>query len=345
MDAFYASVEQRDFPHLRGRPVVVSGSSKRGVISAASYEARKYGVKSAMPVFQALKRCPHLILQPHRFEAYQEASNIIRDIFLRYTPLVEPLSLDEAYLDVTQNHINLPSGTLIAQRIRADILRETGLTASAGVSFNKFLAKTASDLNKPNGLAVIRPEEAEEFLKNLPVKKFYGIGKATAAKMHRMGIFKGADLLRFSEVGLIQRFGKAGSYYFRIVRADDPRRVNPHRIRKSIGAERTFEDNLTRPDQLRQGLRRILEILHGRLQAKGAVGFTLSLKIKFSDFRVITRSRTTGTPLNNPKHIQRTAFAMLDELEELPPVRLLGLSVSSLLNETKPEGVQLEFGF
>ena len=245
MDAFYASVEQRDQPHLRDKPVAVGGGGNRGVVAAASYEARQYGVRSAMPGVRAARLCPPLIFVKPRFDIYKKVSDQIHSIFEEYTDLIEPLSLDEAFLDVTENKKNLNSATLLATEIRNRIFEETQLTASAGVSFNKFLAKIASDINKPNGQKVITPEEAIPFLDLLPVEKFFGVGKVTAKRMHKMGIRTGADLKKISELELAQRFGKAGRYYYKIVRAQDDRKVNPNRVRKSIGAERTFNEDIS----------------------------------------------------------------------------------------------------
>ena len=261
MDAFYASVEQRDFPELRGKPVAVGGSASRGVVASCSYEARKFGVRSAMPSITAKRQCPDLIFTKHRFDVYREVSQQIRAIFHEFTELVEPLSLDEAYLDVTENKKGINSGTIIANQIRKRILEETQLTASAGVSFNKFLAKTASDVNKPNGICVITPDDAISFLEELKIERFYGVGKVTAKKMNAFRIFNGADLKKWTEIDLVTRFGKAGRHYYRIVRADDSREVNPHRIRKSIGAERTFSEDLQTVAEMKERLLDISEIV------------------------------------------------------------------------------------
>ena len=260
MDAFFAAIEQRDFPELRGNPVAVGGSAKRGVVASASYEARKYGVRSAMPSITAKRRCPDLIFVKHRFEVYREVSQQIRAIFLDYTDLVEPLSLDEAFLDITENKKNLNSGTLIAQEILQRIKETTNLTASAGVSFNKFLAKTASDINKPDGMKVITPEEALPFLEQLPIEKFFGIGKVTAAKMKHLGIHTGGDIKAWTLLDLVQRFGKAGRHFYKIVRAEDNRPVNPNRIRKSIGAERTFSEDLTETAAMRERIEHVAKV-------------------------------------------------------------------------------------
>jgi len=274
MDAFYAAVEQRDHPELRGKPVAVGGSASRGVVASCSYEARKYGVRSAMPSITAKRQCPDLIFVKHRFDVYREVSQQIRAIFHEYTDLVEPLSLDEAYLDVTENKKGIKSGTIVANQIRKRILEETQLTASAGVSFNKFLAKTASDVNKPNGICVITPDDAIEFLEALKIERFYGIGKVTAKKMNAFRIFNGADLKKWSEIDLVKRFGKAGRHYYRIVRADDSRAVNPHRIRKSIGAERTFSNDLQTISEMKERLLAISEIVFGHCKKLDNYGRT-----------------------------------------------------------------------
>jgi DNA polymerase IV len=346
MDAFYASVEQHDRPELRGQPVAVGGSRERGVVAAASYEARRYGVHSAMPSVTAARLCPGLIFVKPRFERYREVSQQIRDIFFAYTDLVEPLSLDEAYLDVTENKKGLPSATLIAREIRAQILAETGLTASAGISINKFLAKVASDINKPNGITLIPPDKVEAFLEQLPIEKFFGIGKKTAEKMRRMGIRSGADLKARSELELAQRFGKAGRHYFRMVRANDQRPVKPDRIRKSVGAEQTFSHDLsTEADMLAQ-LRPIAEKVAQRLQAIPTAGKTLTLKIKYLDFVINTRSRTLEHYVNEVEAIWNLTVELLHQ-PALPsrPVRLLGLSVSKLEQEEEEVPRQLTLNF
>ncbi len=346
MDAFFASVEQRDNPELRGKPVAVGGGSMRGVVAAASYEARTYGVRSAMPSVTAKRLCPPLIFVKGRFSAYREVSDTIREIFLSYTDLVEPLSLDEAYLDVTDPKRGPLSATLIAEAIRAEIFAATRLTASAGVSFNKFLAKVASDINKPDGLKVIHPHEAAAFLAALPVEKFHGIGKVTAARMHKMGYRTGGDLLPLSEIEMVQRFGKVGRYYFRIVRADDRRRVNPNRIRKSIGAERTFKQDLELRSDMRAKLRFLAGIIHEYMTERNNFGRTLTLKLKTPDFVIHTRSRSFTQPIRKLKDLVQTAYELLDEnIDEVPRVRLLGLSVSNLERENEAGGVQLELPF
>ncbi len=347
MDAFFASVEQRDFPHLKGRPVAVGGSSTRGVVAAASYEARKYGVHSAMPSALAAKKCPGLIFVPSRFDAYQAASRQIRGIFQRYTDLIEPLSLDEAYLDVTEPKTGPGSATSIARKIKADILAEVQLTASAGVSFNKFLAKIGSDLNKPDGLTVIKPAEALGLIARLPIEKFYGIGPVTAEKMKRSGIHYGADLSRYSLAELQSLYGKAGQYYFRMVRCLDDRPVRTSRIRKSVGAEQTFENNITTLDAYLERLERIAEKVSKRLQDNNLIGYTVTLKIKSSDFEISTRQTTSETPVSQKEEVFELVSLLLQHASSLPtkPVRLLGISISSLrsISEFLP-GPQLKLG-
>lgn len=338
MDAFFASVEQRDDPALAGQPVAVGGTSRRGVVAAASYEARAFGVRSAMPTALALRRCPDLILVKPRFEVYRDVSRQIRAIFLRYTDLVEPLSLDEAYLDVTQPKLGPPSATLLARQIKREILEETNLTASAGVSFNKFLAKVASDLDKPDGLAVILPEEAEAFIAELPVEKFYGVGPKTAQKMHALGIRTGADLRMKTEDELRAGFGKAGSHFYWIARARDERRVNPNRIRKSVGAERTFFDDADDLDVLGERLRLIAERVAERLASAGLRGRTVTLKVKYHDFRQITRARTLPHTVGEAAELYSTGYDLLCSPEPpTRPVRLLGLSVSTFGTDDEPE--------
>ncbi|TXB61724.1 DNA polymerase IV [Phaeodactylibacter luteus] len=346
MDAFYASVEQRDHPELRGKPVAVGGSSLRGVVASASYEARQFGVKSAMPSVTAARLCPGLIFVKSRFEVYREVSQQIRGIFHTYTDLVEPLSLDEAYLDVTQPKRGPKSATLIAAAIRQQIRQETGLTASAGISFNKFLAKVASDINKPDGMKVIPPEEALAFLEQLPIKAFHGIGKVTAEKMRRMGIFNGEGLKRLSEIELVRRFGKAGRHYYRIVRALDDRPVNPNRIRKSIGAERTYREDIEDPAEMKEKLAYLAGVIFKYMQKSDNYGRTLTLKAKMPDFQIITRSKTFARELKRLEEITAVAYELLEEhREEMPRVRLLGLSVSNLQREQQAEGIQLEIDF
>lgn len=340
MDAFYASVEQRDNPELRGKPIAVGSGNKRGVVAAASYEARKYGVRSAMPSLTAKRLCPDLIFVKARFEVYREVSQQIREIFEEYTDLVEPLSLDEAYLDVTENKKGIRSAIQIAMEIRRKIQERTQLTASAGVSFNKFLAKIASDVNKPNGMKVILPEEAEAFLDRLPVHKFHGIGKVTAGRMHDLGIQTGADLKRWPLEDLVREFGRVGEHYYHIVRADDHREVNPHRIRKSIGAERTFPEDLEDLEEMKAKLDYISAVVFDYMERKGRYGRTVTLKVKTPDFQNHTRSRTFGHPVRDRETIFRAACELLEAAPELRPARLLGITVSNL-EEEEEEGKQL----
>ena len=351
MDAFYASVEQMDNPELKGKPVAVGGGGKRGVISAASYEARQFGVKSAMSGNLAIKLCPELIFVRPNFERYTEISKQIRKIFYDYTDLVEPLSLDEAYLDVTENKKGNPSASVIAKEIRQRIFDEVGLTASAGISINKFVAKIASDYNKPNGQKTVNPEEVLEFLEQLDIRKFYGIGKVTAEKMYQKGIFTGKDLKRKTLEYLDEHFGKSGRYYYFIVRGIHNSEVKPHRIRKSLAAERTFYDNLTSEVFMLEKLEHIAEEVAKRLNKSKVAGKTITLKIKYSDFTLQTRSKTLPYYVSDKDIILDTAKNLLyqDTLKE--SVRLLGISISNLNTETKkkPEtksvSVQLKFDF
>jgi len=341
MDAFYASVEQRDNPDLRGKPVAVGGARERGVVAAASYEARRYGVRSAMPSVTARRKCPELVVIKPRFDVYRAISQQIREIFSAYTPLIEPLSLDEAYLDVTDNLRGIPSATEIAETIRARIRAETGLTASAGVSYNKFLAKLASDYRKPDGLFVITPRRGPAFVEELPVSRFHGVGPATTAKMQRLGIFTGRDLRTRSLAFLQQHFGKAGPHYYWISRGVDHRPVKPNRIRKSIGAENTFFDDLFDFEAMRRALQPILDKVWQRCAQGEVRGRTVTLKVKYSDFEQITRSRTLLYPVASRVELEEIALALL--LPLLPPrrgVRLLGVTLSSLLlpDEQPSEG-------
>jgi len=330
MDAFYASVEQRDRPELRGLPVAVGGGGARGVVMAASYEARAFGVRSAMPGFQARRLCPELVFVPTRFDAYKAASRQIRAIFESYTDLVEPLSLDEAYLDVSAPRRGGPVATEIARAIKQEIRAATGLTASAGVSFNKFLAKVASDLEKPDGLTVIRPEQAEAFIAGLPIERFFGVGPATARKMKALGIHDGAELRARSEDELARRFGKVGRHYFRIARGLDEREVRPDRPLKSIGAERTFDHDLADPDVMLERLAPIAEQVAERMAHAGHFGRTVTLKIKHHDFSVTTRQRTLSDQVDSAEDLLTLARWLLHHPEPpRRPVRLLGLSVSS----------------
>lgn len=345
MDAFYASVEQHDNPELRGKPVCVGGG-KYGVVAAASYEARKYGIRSAMPGRIALEKCPHLIVVKPRFQRYKEISQQIRKIFYDYTDLVEPLSLDEAYLDVTENKKGMDSANEIAREIRKRIFEETGLTASAGISVNKFLAKVASDFNKPNGQKTIHPTQIIEFMEELPIEKFYGIGKVTANKMHELHIFKGKDLKEKSLEELIRLFGKSGQYYYNVVRGNHRSEVKPHRIQKSVGVEETYWENLMDEEAVFSQLKTISEDLEGRLLKREIKGKTLTLKIKYKDFTVYTRSKTQEVYYENAQDFYETA-EKLWELRPLDkPVRLLGLSLSNLNTQEKKQiSVQLRIPF
>jgi DNA polymerase IV len=330
MDAFYASVEQRDDPALRGRPVAVGGGGPRGVVMAASYEARVFGVRSAMPGFQARRLCPELTFVPTRFDAYQAASRQIRDIFGSYTELVEPLSLDEAYLDVTRPQRGPSTATGIARAIKHEILAQTGLTASAGVSFNKFLAKIASAIDKPDGLTVIRPEDAQAFIAQLPIERFFGIGPVTARKMKDAGIHDGADLRARSEAELVNRFGKVGRHYFRIARGQDERAVSPDRPYKSIGAEETFTTDLSAPDAMLAALRPIAERVAERMAGADLFGRTVTLKIKHHDFSLNTRQHTLADPVHSAEELLQLARWLLHTpAPPTKPVRLLGLTASN----------------
>ena len=338
MDAFFASVEQRDDPGLRGRPVAVGGSSGRGVVAAASYEARAFGVRSAMPSVIARRRCPDLVFCKSRFEVYRQVSEQIHAIFRRFTPLVEPLSLDEAYLDVTEDRAGIGSATRIAQAIRTAIRRETQLTASAGVSYNKFLAKLASDQNKPNGLCVIRPGQGEDFVRALPIRRFHGIGPRGEEKMARLGIATGADLAAKEPAWLRAHFGSFGEYLYRAARGIDTRAVRARRLRKSIGGERTFAEDIAAPDALVEKLEQIIAIVWDRIAAKEARGRTVTLKLKFADFQLATRARSLPHALANRAQFAAVAHELL--LAQLPlpkPIRLMGLALGNLEREGDEE--------
>ena len=352
MDAFYASVEQLDHPELRGKPIAVGGGSKRGVVAAASYEARKYGVRSAMSGFLAQKNCPELIFVKARFDRYKEISEKIRTIFHEYTDLVEPLSLDEAYLDVSTNKKGNPSATLIAKEIRHRIFEVTGLTASAGISINKFIAKVASDVNKPNGQKTVAPEEAIPFLETLEIRKFYGVGKVTAEKMYQLGIFTGMDLKSKTLDFLVENFGKSGTHYYQVVRGIHESPVKPDRTPKSVGAERTFSENLSSEVFLMEKLEQIAVELDRRLKKSAMAGKTITLKIKYSDFSLHTRSKTLPYFVKEKALIVETAKELLYQEKLENSVRLLGLSLSNLNNlKGKTEendatvSVQLQFDF
>ena len=337
MDAFYASVEQRDNPELRGKPVAVGGSQERGVVAAASYEARKFGVRSAMPSITAKRKCPDLIFVKPRFDVYKQASLQIRGIFAEYTPIVEPLSLDEAYLDVTENLKGIASATEIAEEIRARIRAETGLTASAGISYNKFLAKIASDYRKPDGLFVITPKMGQAFVEALPVAKFHGVGPATAAKMNRLGIQTGFDLKARTLPFLQQHFGKSGPFFYWIARGVDDRPVRADRIRKSLGAENTFPDDLFAFEAARDALRPIIEKVWRHCAGAGVRGRTVTLKVKYADFHQITRSRTSAAFIATPAELEQIALALLGPIFPAQRgIRLLGVTLSSL-GEERPK--------
>jgi DNA polymerase-4 len=342
MDAFFASVEQRDNPGLRGKPVAVGGSRERGVVAAASYEARAFGVRSALPSVTAKRRCADLIFVTPRFDVYKAVSLQIREIFAEYTPIFEPLSLDEAYLDVTENLKGIASATEIAKDIRAKIRRETNLTASAGVSYNKFLAKLASDQNKPDGLFVITPKMGPPFVEMLPVEKFHGVGPATTAKMNRLGIATGLDLRAQTLPFLQQHFGKSGAYYYWIARGVDERPVRADRVRKSVGAENTFAQDLHAFDPMRDALEPIITKVWRHCQATGIRGRTVTLKVKFADFQLITRSRSVAGTIETLADLERLSLGLLEPL--LPTekgVRLLGISLSSLEQMQATERCQL----
>ena len=342
MDAFYASVEQRDDPQLRGKPVIVGGETDRGVVAAASYEARKFGIHSAMPTKMARQRCPELVIVKHRFDVYTSISKQIRKLFTEYTDLVEPLSLDEAFLDVTSKKKGILSATLIARELKKRIKEETQLTASAGVSFNKFLAKVASDMKKPDGLYVIPPEKAEQFVAGLEIEKFFGIGRVTAGKMHDLGIRRGADLKKWDKADLIRIFGKNGSYFYDIARAVDNRPVNPERIRKSIGTEYTYEKDLETVNEIESALYSIERELNRRITKAGRSGRTLTLKIKFSDFQQITRSMTIPGEINDLDTLRKISKEILRKTDlSGRKIRLLGLTVSNLEEENDHEDTQL----
>lgn len=345
MDAFYAAVEQRDHPEWHGKPVIVGGRpSGRGVVSTASYEARVFGVHSAMPTSQAYRLCPHGIFVPARFDAYKEASAIIRNVFYEYTDLVEPLSLDEAYLDVTENHINSPSATFIAKQIKKKIYKRTKLTASAGVGPNKFVAKVASDMNKPDGLTVIPPETMEHFLEKLDIKKFYGVGKATLRKMQGLGIQSGADLKQWDLFDLVQIFGKSGQYYYRMVRGLDTRSVQPHRVRKSYGKERTFREDISEREYILCFIEGLSATISEGMRSIPAAGKTITLKLKYDNFETISRSLSISHYTNDALEISLISQELLEVTEfGERPIRLLGISLSNLdINEeNKAQQLQL----
>ena len=340
MDAFYASVEQMDFPELKGLPVAVGGSSKRGVVSAASYQARKFGVKSAISGVLAKKLCPELIFVTPRFDRYKEISTKIRAIFLEYSELVEPLSLDEAYIDVTTNKKGIQSASVIAAKIRARIKTEIGLSASAGISINKFIAKVASDCNKPDGQKTVPPEEVLDFLEALDIRKFHGIGKVTAKKMYDLGIFTGLDLKRKPKLFLKENFGKSGTYFYDIVRGIHLSSVKPNRSRKSLAAERTFSKNLSSEIFLIEKLEQIATEVSKRLKRLNIAGKTLTLKIKYSDFSLQTRSKTVPYFIRSKDVITEHSKALLFQEKLQNSVRLIGISISNLNTNLKTKQAQ-----
>lgn len=331
MDAFYASVEQRDFPELRGKPLVVGGDpSGRGVVAAASYEVRKFGVRSAMSCYEARKRCPNVIFVLPRFEVYRAVSAQIRAIMLSLTAHVEPLSLDEAYLDVTGLQVHQGSATLMANWLRAQIFEQTGLTASAGVSFNKMLAKIASDINKPNGTAIITPNDADAFIRTLPIERFHGIGKATAARMHALGIASGADLRSVSAAILVDEFGKRGQFYHDIAHGRDERLVKAERQHKSVGSETTFRENLNNDEELLSCIYEQNEDAFTQLVRKQLTAYTISLKIKYADFSQITRTHTVSSAFTDSQSAHYWLEKLFVDIPRLLPIRLVGVTYSSL---------------
>ena len=347
MDAFFAAVEERDHPEYRGKPVIVGGQpNSRGVVSTCNYIARKYGVHSAMPSSQAARLCPHAIFVSSNFGAYNEAAKIVREIFYEYTDLVQPVSIDEAYLDVTINKKDIASATQIAQEIRQKIKERTQLTASAGVSYNKFLAKTASDLDKPDGLVVIPPGKAAEILDNLPIGKFHGVGKVTEKKMKRLGINCGEELKTFSLAELLKHFGKVGSYYYNIVRGIDDREVKTTHTRKSIGKERTFAEDIYEIDEMCEVLHTIAARLHTKMAEKKIMAKTITVKIKYANFEIANRSRSYITEFNDSESMMSYAEGLLREtIINNCAVRLLGISLSNLIDLKKTKDTQLYFEF
>jgi DNA polymerase-4 len=345
MDAFYAAIEQRDNPSLKGKPIAVGGSPDgRGVVATASYEARKFGVHSAMSSRRAAQLCDHLMFVRPRFDVYKDVSNAIRSIFRRYTDIVEPLSLDEAYLDVTTDKMGVDSAIDVAKRIKEEIRNEVNLTASAGVSVNKFLAKIASDMNKPDGLTFIGPSKVIPFMESLPVEKFFGVGKVTAARMKKLGLHTGLDIKKLSEQQLTNHFGKAGKFYYRIVRGIDDRAVQPYRQVKSISAEDTFPYDLSDHEEIFDGLDRVAQILYERLQRKSQWGRTLTLKVKYHDFKQVTRRHTSDENFMTLESIQQTARRLMNALlEPGVRIRLLGIGLSGFEeNDPVESGAQLD---
>ena len=341
MDAFYASVEQRDNPELRGRPVAVGHGAQRGVVAAASYEARKFGVRSALPSTRALRLCPELVFVPPRFEVYRAVSRQVHAVFAEFTELIEPLALDEAYLDVTANRAGLPTAWLTAKAIRARILEETGLTASAGVSYNKFLAKLASGQRKPNGQFAITPEEGEAFVAALPVAKFHGVGPATAAKMEALGIRTGADLKAWTLPQLQARFGNVGGWYYAVARGRDERPVNPNRERKSSGSETTFDQDLTDPARIEAGVLAMADDVWGWCEKTGRRGRTVTVKIKWADFQQSTRSQSFPRAIDSRERLHDASLGLVRSVS--PPskgVRLVGVTLSNFTDRKRRDSAE-----
>ena len=349
MDAFYSSVEQMDNPNIKGKPVAVGGSKERGVVAAASYEARKYGVKSAMPSILAKKKCKNLIFVKPRFKRYKEISNQIRNIFFDYTDLIEPLSLDEAFLDVTENKKNISLAANIAREIRTRINIEIGLTASAGISINKFIAKVATEVNKPDGQKTIHPSQIDEFIDALPIQKFFGVGQVTAKRMNELGIFNGADLKKFDVDNLKNHFGKSGEHFYKIVRSIQDNPVNPNRIRKSVGAERTFSQDIDSEGFMLDKLDGIADELENRMIQSDNKGKTVTIKLKYSDFTQQTRSKTINDYLQTKEEIFPIIEELLYQKEIEKSVRLLGISITNLYRDNllpkENFSVQLKFDF
>ena len=346
MDAFFASIEQRDNADYRGKPLAVGYSGARGVVAAASYEARQYGVHSALASKTALRKCPHLIFVMPRFDVYKSVSRQIMEIFHEYTDLVEPLSLDEAFLDVTENHKQIATATQIAKEIKQKIRETVGLTASAGVSFNKFLAKIASDYNKPDGLFVITPKAAEQFVETLPIERFFGVGKVTAERMHQLGIRTGADLKQWSEQGLVTNFGKAGHMYYQNARAIDNRPVESQRIRKSVSSETTFERDIDNYEELLPELEKLAREVIDYVSKKEFKGRTVNLKIKFSDFKIISRSKTFSTHISDYETLFNTGSELLKLIDLSPKIRLIGIGIKNNEEEVSwGDAIQLRIEF
>lgn len=342
MDAFFASVEQRDDPSLRGRPVAVGHGAARGVVAAASYEARKFGVKSALPSVTAIRRCPDLVFVPPRFEVYRAVSQQIHAIFSEYTDLIQPLSLDEAYLDVTANRRSLPTAWITAKEIRARILEETGLTASAGISYNKFLAKLASDHRKPNGQFAVTPDMGESWVETLPVSRFHGVGPVTADKMKRLGIESGGDLRSKSIDFLRQHFGSSADWYHAIARGVDHRPVNPDRIRKSSGSETTFQHDLLAPEEIEAGVLRMADDVWGWCEKRRAFGRTATVKVKYADFQQITRSRSRASAITSHADLRSASLELIRSvLPTAKPIRLVGVTVSNFETAAPTSAQQL----